>query len=86
MGNRPGVPRKPDPTSALAIADTFGSGNSSCLLVGDSGVDVMTGHNAGMTSLGVSWGFRGRQELIESGADLVIDRPSELISHVIIDC
>jgi phosphoglycolate phosphatase-like HAD superfamily hydrolase len=38
-----------------------------------------------MTSLGVSWGFRSTQELIESGADLIIDRPSELISHVILD-
>ena len=85
MGNRSGLPRKPDPTAAHAIAGFFGSENSSCLLVGDSGVDMQTGQNAGMTSLGVSWGFRGRQELIESGADLIIDRPSELLSHVFIN-
>ena len=83
MGNRPGVPKKPDPTAALAIADYFGSEYSNCLMIGDSGVDMETGKNSGMTSLGVSWGFRGRQELIESGADLVIDHPSELLSHVI---
>ncbi|NNK13566.1 MAG: HAD family hydrolase [Desulfofustis sp.] len=44
---------------------------------------MKTGKNGGMFSLGVSWGFRSRQELIESGADLLIDHPSELISHVI---
>jgi phosphoglycolate phosphatase len=82
-GNRTGVPRKPDPTAALTIADFFGSENSDCLMVGDSGVDMETGKNGGMTSLGVSWGFRTRKELMESGADLVIDHPFELISHVI---
>ena len=85
-GNRQGVPKKPDPTEALAIADFFGSEPSSCLLVGDSSVDMKTGKNGGMTSLGVSWGFRSRQELIDSGADLIIDHPSELLSHVILDC
>ena len=85
MGNRQGLPKKPDPTGALAIADFFGSDNHACLMVGDSGVDMKTGKNSGMTSLGVSWGFRSRQELIESGADLIIDRPAELISHVILD-
>ncbi|MBT8353297.1 MAG: HAD family hydrolase [Desulfofustis sp.] len=83
MGNRPGVPKKPDPTAALAIANFFGCENADCLMVGDSGVDMKTGKNGGMSSLGVSWGFRSRQELIESGADLLIDHPSELISHVI---
>ena len=85
MGNRPSVPKKPNPAAVLSIVNFFGSKNGDCLMVGDSGVDMKTGKNAGMTSLGVSWGFRSRQELIESGADLVIDHPSELISHVI-DC
>ena len=85
MGNRPGVNKKPDPAAVLSIVNFFGSKNGDCLMVGDSGVDMKTGKNAGMTSLGVSWGFRSRKELIESGADLVIDNPSELISHVI-DC
>ena len=83
MGKRPGVPKKPDPAAVLSIVNFFASQNGDCLMVGDSGVDMKTGKNAGMTSLGVSWGFRSRQELIESGADLVIDHPAELISHVI---
>ena len=51
MGNRQGQPKKPDPAAALAIADFFGTSPSSCLLVGDSGVDMKTGKAAGMTSL-----------------------------------
>ena len=83
MGHRPGVPKKPDPTAVFAISKYFDSKNRDCLMVGDSGVDMETGKNGGMTSLGVSWGFRSRQELIDSGADLVVDHPSELVSHVI---
>ncbi len=35
--------------------------------VGDSDVDMQTGRNAGVTTIGVTWGFRSRQEL-ENGA------------------
>ena len=83
MGSRPGIPKKPDPTAAFAISEYFDSKYGDCLMVGDSGVDMKTGKNGSMTSLGVSWGFRSCQELIDSGADLVIDHPSELVSHVI---
>ena len=83
MGNRHGVPKKPDPTAALAIADYFGTSPDRCLLIGDSSVDIRTGSSAGMTSMGVSWGFRDRQELEDSGADIIIDRPADIITHVL---
>lgn len=83
MGNRPNVPKKPDPTAALAIADYFGTEPAHCLLIGDSSVDMKTGSSAGMTSMGVSWGFRERQELEDSGADFIIDRPADIITHVL---
>lgn len=85
MGNQQGLPKKPDPTAARVIAEYFGTPPGSCLLVGDSSVDMKTGKAAGMTSLGVSWGFRGRQELIDNGADFIVDHPSEITSHVILD-
>ena len=83
IGNQPGMPKKPNPAPALAIADHFGVNPTSCLLVGDSNVDMKTGNAAGMTSIGVTWGFRSRQELEDSGARLIIDHPSELLDHVL---
>jgi phosphoglycolate phosphatase len=49
--------------------------------VGDSGVDVRTAIAAGMVPVGVTWGFRPREELVESGAVVVIDRPLELLEQ-----
>ncbi len=85
IGNRENLPKKPDPTGALTIADYFHVEPATCLLVGDSSVDIRTGKSAGMTSMGVTWGFRERQELEESGADIIIDQPSEIVSYVLID-
>lgn len=33
------------------------------LYVGDSNVDMQTAHHAGVTAIGVAWGFRPRTEL-----------------------
>ena len=86
FGNRTGVPMKPDPQGAVEIADYFGTAPHACLFIGDTSVDIATGRAAGMTSMGVTWGFRDRQELEDAGADLIIDRPEEIITHVIDDC
>lgn len=83
FGNRDLVPKKPDPQGALEIADHFRTHPRSCLFVGDTSVDISTGKAAGMTSMGVTWGFRERQELEAAGADLIIDSPDEIIAHVI---
>ena len=72
-------PRKPDPTLALEIAAEIGAPPERCLMVGDSDVDMLVGRNAGMTSVGVAWGFRPISELEESGSHAVIRRPERLL-------
>ena len=67
-GQRPGVPKKPDPTAALALAAELAASPARCLYVGDSGVDMDTARNAGMDSCGVLWGFRDEEELQSHGA------------------
>ena len=49
------------------------------LYVGDSGVDMRTARNAGLTAVGVTWGFRSRSELIDNGADLLADLPVQIL-------
>lgn len=50
-----------------------------CLFVGDTNTDMQTARNAGIRSVGCAYGFRGREELIKHGADLVIESAAELM-------
>ena len=79
LGQRPGVPKKPDPTAALEIARLLDLPPSSVLYVGDSGVDMRTARSAGMDAVGVLWGFRGADELRQAGARHLIARPEDLL-------
>lgn len=78
-GARPGVPLKPDPAAALAICDELRLPPSEWLYVGDTRADMLTGRAAGMTTVGVLWGFRDEPELRDSGAHAIIRRPDELL-------
>ena len=72
------LPRKPDPTAALLIAEKFSVSPAECAFIGDSGVDVQTAKNAGMTSVACSWGYCSKEALSE--ADFIIDGADELLS------
>ncbi len=74
-GHRPEWPRKPDPTSALALCREFGVEPADCAFVGDSAVDVATGRNAGMPVVGVLWGFRPAEAQL---ADTVAAHTAEI--------
>lgn len=79
IGEREGVRRKPAPDTVLTAMEELGSTREECLYVGDSGSDMITAQNAGMKSVGVTWGFRDAESLKESGADFLIDSPKELL-------
>ena len=72
------IPIKPDPTGVYEILKEFGADKSECLYFGDTNTDMMTGHNAGVTTVGVTWGFRPRTELEEYKADIIIDSAREI--------
>ncbi len=78
-GERQGVPRKPDPTAALELAQELGVAAAEIAFVGDTPIDVRTARAAGMRSVAVTWGFRGEEELRAAGAQEVIHRPLELL-------
>ena len=73
---------KPAPDGALYIADSLGLKPFECLYVGDTWVDMDTGKNAGMDTVGVLWGFRGEEELRSHGAKYIIKKPMELLSII----
>lgn len=77
-GKRAGVPAKPDPAGVWDLMGELGAAPETTVYVGDSDVDVLTGHNAGLAVCGVTWGFRGRAELETAGAELLADTGGEL--------
>lgn len=79
LGFREGFPRKPDPQGALEIAKSFGISPSSFCFIGDTATDIQTAQAAQMKSIGVTWGFRGRQELEDTGANWIVDDPDALL-------
>ena len=72
-------PVKPDPAGTLEILNGMELNGKNMLFVGDSDVDIRTAANAGIKSVGVTWGFRTRDDLIGAGADIIIENPSEII-------
>lgn len=81
-GQREGVPIKPDPTAVLEIMKELGVTAEECFYIGDTAVDMQTGTASGATSVGVLWGFRDRQELEESGADILLEHPMQLLDFL----
>lgn len=82
QGQRPGIPRKPDPFAALAIAERFGVQPEETLYIGDSEVDAATGKAAGMDTVLVLWGFRSLEELSESEPDIMVKSTDEIIDLI----
>lgn len=63
-GERPNIPRKPDPTSVLQLLDELGGDKETTLYIGDSATDMQTAVNAGLTAIGVAWGFARRRSCV----------------------
>ncbi len=80
FGSREGVPKKPSPEVPLYIAEKTDIPPHKYIFVGDSAFDMLTAKNAGMLPVGVSWGFKNVESLIESGAGYILKEPSELLN------
>ena len=82
-GGKEGAILKPDPTEAITLLHGLGGDASECAFIGDTDVDILTGKNMGAAlSIGVSWGFRSREELEMAGADLVSDNADEIFRAI----
>jgi len=82
-GQVPGGVLKPDPATVLSVIEKFGVKREECLYIGDTSTDMQTGKNADLYTVGVLWGFRGREELMKNGADVLVENPGELLDCII---
>ena len=81
---RDGKKRKPDTELLDDILEKFHVKKDDVLYFGDTSTDMLTAFQAGVDSVGVTWGFRTREELEKNHATYIIDHPFEIKG--LIDC
>lgn len=82
VGDRPGVPRKPEPANLLYVLEKLGVPPEETAYLGDTSVDMQTAVRAGALPVGVLWGFRDKAELLASGAQVLLAHPKDLLTKV----
>lgn len=82
QGVIPGNPPKPDPFLSNRTASTLGVDPSECIMIGDSHIDFYTAEKAGMTHIGVSWGYRNEEFLRSIGATRIAHTADELLEII----
>ncbi len=73
------VKRKPDPAAAISIANKLKIPPEKILYLGDTNTDMQTAVAAGMFAVGALWGFRDAEELLETGAKVLVEKPLDVI-------
>ena len=82
FGQRENIPLKPNPQAVFEVMDYFKVKKEECIYIGDTKTDMKTGKNAGIFTVGVLWGFRDKTELLENGADVLLNKPEELLTVI----
>ncbi len=86
LGQREGKPIKPDPEIVNEAMTAAGVSLEETVYCGDSDVDMQTGANAGVRTVGVTWGFRTREELSAYDPWLLAENADEIVGAVMNDC
>lgn len=77
-----GIKKKPAPDTVLSVLNEFNFAPEDAVYVGDSDVDIMTAKNSKMPCISVTWGFRDEKFLLENGATILVNAPSEIYNHL----
>ena len=82
IGEREGISRKPAPDSVNEALRILEVDKAHAIYVGDSDVDIQTANNADVRCVSVTWGFRDEAFLKKHGAEILINRPLELLDYL----
>ena len=81
-GKQEGYLPKPDPKLTLKTMSDMGVKPEECVFIGDSGMDAATAVNIGCVGIGVLWGFRTEDELLDNGAKFIVKKPSQILDII----
>jgi phosphoglycolate phosphatase len=74
--------KKPNPIGIQKLMEEFSAARDRTMMVGDSGIDILTARNAQVKSCGVTYGFQP-ETFADLRPDLVVDRMEDLADWVI---
>jgi len=83
IGEGNGIKRKPAPDMVFKAMEIMGASKESTVYIGDSPVDIKVARNCGIDCISVLWGFRPKEELVENGAEIMIEKAEELLKYFI---
>ncbi len=83
FGNVIGTPTKPNPAQLLTMCTMLGCYTNEVLFVGDSDIDMQTALNAKVDGVGVAWGYRSEEVILEAGAKTVAKTPHALCKYIL---
>lgn len=75
-------PSKPHPEILRQAMREVGAEPQETLMIGDTSFDMMMARAAGAKALGVAWGYHPREELLEAGAEQIVEAPAGLLDVV----
>ncbi len=78
-GETANIPRKPDPTRLLVCAEQIRLTPEECIYFGDSHGDMLAGNNAGMYTVGVTWGYQPIEKIKSGNPAELIDSPKDIL-------
>lgn len=79
IGERENIKKKPSPDTVFEALRQLNVDKDNAVYIGDSDVDVMTAKNSGIPCISVLWGFRNKKFLIDHGANVFVEKPSEIL-------
>lgn len=81
-GKEENRPAKPSPEIVFNIMNKLGAKPHECFMIGDTNIDIKTGKNAGIKTIGCLWGFRTLKELKQAGADFIAEKPNDIFNII----
>ena len=72
--------KKPSPDSVFELMRFTGAQPKETVFIGDSDIDIQTGKNAGIHTIGITYGFKTREHVENAGPDFIFDDLNALLS------
>lgn len=82
IGEQKGLKIKPNPDMLNYAVNYFNLKKDEVIFIGDSEVDILTGKNALIKVIAVSWGFRDLNQLKDYDPDYIVNKPLELLNII----